>query len=569
MAVKKKSKKKVLSAAEKQQRAEQSAHKRVVRGALGSLGFQRVAGFSDKELTFQGTTSDFDDLFIWKNIWVLTEYTTSSSGLSEHAKKKWFLYEKIISDQAAFIEDLCVNFAVVEAARDPQFPKEKIVIKFLYCSKKDVAQSLKDQLPKMHFFDYPIAMYFKAVAASVRYSGRPEFLHYLGVGYKEAGDQCLLTSGVPKIPFEGSVLPDAHSNLGKKLKVVSFYISPGALLDRAFVLRKDGWRDSDWLYQRMISPKKIAAIRSFLRRKQRVFLNNMIVTLPADTRIVDENDDPIDSSKISTTQPARVLLPQEFNSVGLIDGQHRIYSYHEGGKFDHDIAPLRNKLNLLVTGVLYPKGLSEADRTKFEAEIFLEINSTQTGASSEVKQVITTLLNPFDPDAIAKRVLTRLDRSGALERKFLSYFYDKERVKTTSVVSYGLRHLVNPQSAASLFHRWTHASKSVLLAGEDLELLQDYVDYCFMRTNEWFLALKKQIGDSRWTYDKKVADHALNATNVIGMINCFRAVVRNGDKLQLADFEKHLVGVEKFGFKSYKSSQYGAMGKAMYAKFYP
>jgi hypothetical protein len=99
------------------------------------------------------------------------------------------------------------------------------------------------------------------------------------------------------------------------------------------------------------------------------------------------------------------LLPYEYNSIGLIDGQHRVFSYYEGGRDEAKISVLRVQQNLLVTGVIYPSNISRAERSKFEATLFLEINATQTNAKSDLKQAIGVLLQPFSQDSIARRIV--------------------------------------------------------------------------------------------------------------------------------------------------------------------
>ena len=105
----------------------------------------------------------------------------------------------------------------------------------------------------------------------------------------------------------------------------------------------------------------------------------------------------------------------------MVDGQHRTYAYFEDASDDQEIAKLRLRQNLLVTGIIYPEGTSSADREKFEARLFLEINANQTTAKSNLKQAIGLILDPFAPESIAARVLDTLDRgtgplSGQAER---------------------------------------------------------------------------------------------------------------------------------------------------------
>jgi DNA modification methylase len=63
--------------------------------------------------------------------------------------------------------------------------------------------------------------------------------------------------------------------------------------------------------------------------------------------------------------------------VGIIDGQHRVFCYHEGSDvLEPKIAILRKRQHLLVTGIIYPSGIKEQARLEFEARLFLEINDT-------------------------------------------------------------------------------------------------------------------------------------------------------------------------------------------------
>ena len=109
-----------------------------------------------------------------------------------------------------------------------------------------------------------------------------------------------------------------------------------------------------------------------------MFVNNIIVTLPPDVKPLSSNLQTIDASTLTDTAPVVIKLPDRPNSVGIIDGQHRIFAYHETVDDDPDIAQLRVQQNLLVTGIIFPEGVSALNREKFEARLFLEINSTQS-----------------------------------------------------------------------------------------------------------------------------------------------------------------------------------------------
>lgn len=345
-------------------------------------------------------------------------------------------------------------------------------------------------------------------------------------------------------------------------------MDPAALLQRAYVLRRQGWRDESGLYQRLIQRGKVAGIRKYLIDKKRVFINNIIVTLPSDTKLVDVHDNELDVSIIENTSPGRIQLSNKSNTIGIIDGQHRVFSYHEGGQFETEIAQLRDRQNLLVTGIVFPDDIGDQERVRFEATLFLEINSTQSTAKSDLKQEIELLLRPFSAESIAKKVIHLLnERVGPLGGKFERHFYDKMKIKTTSVVSYGLRPLVKLSGNDSLFYAWENPHKANLSMESDDNLLSEYVDFCARQINTFFEAAQSLLPEHRWTSDKRQEGALLNTTFVNGLVGCFRRVIREYGLGEKADYQAGLKNIPFFEFDGYKSSQYNAMGKDLFENY--
>ena len=370
--------------------------------------------------------------------------------------------------------------------------------------------------------------------------------------------------------YKGSILPEGQSHFPKGYKVVTFYVTPAALLERCYVLRKDGWGDEDGLYQRMISRTKVEAIRKYLINKKRVFINNIIVTLPSSTMLTRDNGQTIDPSKITQTEPGNIQLPLEYNSIGLIDGQHRVFSYHEGGKDEAAINILRLQQNLLVTGVIYPGGITKADRSKFEATLFLEINATQTNARSDLKQAIGVLLQPFSQDSIARRIVNSLNDQGALGGQFERYFFDTGKIKTTTIVSYGVKPLIKLSGDDSLFSAWDFPKKQSLVDAPIEAIVSEYVKFSTSEVNKFIGAIKSNILSERWTADQKIKGRMLTTTILNGFIVCLRLLVQN-KKLHSFDWYRarlNSAALNKFPFSSYKSSQYGSLGQDMYKAFF-
>lgn len=542
----------------------QKDHIKEIRSVFTKGGFSRVLGMS-KNITFMGVPCEVDDVFVYENIILIGEYThIKSSEVSGHLKKKSVFFSKILENQAAFVEFLKSTFPPFKEELGNKFHKDQYNVKIFYASKNKIDMTVKKQVEDIHYFDYPILKYFLAVTKAIKISARNEILSFFRLTSKDIKGQSAL--GVT--PYSGSILPEAHSNFQDGFKVLSFYVDPAALLQRSYVLRRNGWQDGGSHYQRMISPGKVDSIRKHLIKNRRVFINNIIVTLPSNTKVVNEDNDTIDFKKLTDTAPATILLPNDFNSIGIIDGQHRIYSYHEGGNHDDEITELRNRQNLLVTGIIYPKKLDDIEKTKFEANLFLEINSNQTNAKSELKQAIGVLVTPFAPTSIGRQVLDQLNDSGPLLDQLEKYFYDKDKIKTSSIISYGLIPIVKLSGDDSFYKSWKRPGKEALLEETDLSLLNEYIEYCASEINKFLIAVKKVMPGERWTTDKKVEGRLLTTTIINGFIICLRLLIEH-QKLGTTDsYEKKLVNLKSFKFDAYHSSHYSKMAQELFKKYF-
>jgi DGQHR domain-containing protein len=312
----------------------------------------------------------------------------------------------------------------------------------------------------------------------------------------------------------------------------------------------------------MVDKRKIDSIRSYLLSSKRVFLNNIVVALPGNVSLIGAGGKPIQGN-IPKLEVGKVVLERRFNSIGIIDGQHRVFSYHEGGKDDASVKQLRERQDLLVTGVVFPSDMTDADRVKVQAEIFLEINSKQTSASTDLIQDLSVLTSPYSEISIARQVLRQIGASGALRGKFARYGGDKGRLKTSSVVSYGVRPLVKFSGSDSLFAKWSNSKKADLVAGKAGSPVEEYVKHSSQAVAVVFSAMKETVSQP-WIVSSKKAPGILSTTFVNGVLVLTRYLVANGKSLERESLVKSFKKLQGFDFSPYKSSQYGAMGRAMY-----
>ncbi len=539
--------------------------RRDVRTTFSNMGFMAVA--EDFKINLCGQESDLDNVFVFENLILIVEDTTTSD--TDHLRKKAEFFTNCKNNQNDLIELFKSKIPNYGKNSTAGYASHDIKLAFLYVSHEEVTQSLRDRYQHLHFMDYKSRSYFLSLSKTIKRSARFELFKFIGVGFEEIGPQ---NSGSPGDDYVGLILPETPSGFPSGHNLVSFLIDPNTLLKQAYVLRRDGWQDSDFVYQRIILGNKIRNMRKYLASEGRVFVNNIIVSLPNDLQLLEyESNDRI-NLPISTgvmKDPIKIRIPKVAGNIGIIDGQHRVFSYHEGDDaHDTHISSLRDKQHLLITGIVFPSDLSLEDRGRFEAKLFLEINDRQTRTSGSLRQVINTIVNPFDEVSIAKKVMNKLAELDPMDKVLERHFFDKGKLKTTSIVSYGVRHVVKLSGKDTLFNVWSEGKKSELRDGKDTALLNEYVEFCTKEINEFLKAFKNQIPNDMWTTKQKVS-RALTVTTITGLIHCMRILIENNKVNGFAYYDKgfsKLSGKIDFSTETfnYKSSHWKDLGDEIY-----
>lgn len=557
-----------LTAEQKRAKKLKSDHIRAARAVFRNAGFDRVPELAEKEISFGGQAGEFDDAYVFENLIVLLEYTTSQSAdVTDHLKKKKILFRKVMDDTPGFISYLRQRFSKFDERLGKTYWPDRLMLRIVYCSYNRFESGIKTVVDEPIYLDYPYLKYFEKITSIIRLSAQPELLQFLKVFPGEVGEGGKFPKKGMTEPYHGSILPEEASGYPKGYKVVSFYADAGSLLERSFVLRRSGWRGSFEAYQRMLIPSKIESIRTMLRSTGQVAVNNIIATLPSDVNPVRDGKT-VDISALSRTEPVELALPVRTNSVGLVDGQHRLYSYYRSRDDDPEIARLRNQQNLLVTAIIYPEGTPPAERERFEASLFLSINSNQTGAPQELKQEIEVVLNPFSPTAIGKQVMQRLALFGPLEGHVETFFYDKGKLKTSSIVSYGLGPLLKLTGSDSLYTIFTHSEKKALAEGTSQSALDAYLQFAVTNINMFLNAVRVNVGQERWTTDRAREKRLLTVTYINAFLITLRLLVANKYPIVFEKLKSDLQGIGRFDFSSFHSSQYNRMAEKLYDRHF-
>lgn len=593
MGKKKGRKKKVakkLSPQEKEQLKEQRAQVKEITTLLNNIGFVNIPGIVGKEIVYDGRTTEIDDIFVYENILLVTEYTIGDPWT--HLQKKKIFYDKIKDDKRAFLDFLNTepklkSFNTLYKSKiQPKYTVNEIQVRILYASKKDIKQEHKELVEDVVFFDYHVVKYFLSLTKVIKRSSKYEFFDFLNIPFNKAAENIKSSAKGTSDKFSGHILPEEKSSFQEGYKIVSFYIDAESLLKRAYVLRQNGWKRIENVghYQRLLLSKKITGMRKYLVEKNRVFINNIITSIAIDKiKLYDSENNELKlqangqfkGSHSSDVTPAHIEINNESNIIGIIDGQHRTFAYHEGNDiYEKKISEHRKIQNLLVTGILFPTNETQEKRLKFEANLFLEINSNQSNASSQLKQEIELMINPMSSVAIAKRILLGLNRSGPLSNLIEQYWYEKGKLKTASIVSYGLRPLVKIEDVKakdSIFAIWKNSEKGKLKIkdNEEFDLLTKYIDYAVLKIRDILIAFKAKLSPEQWkTYSKSNVNGILSVTFINGILNTLRLIIENDRVKSVDEYSAQLDGIDKFNFKKYKSSQYRKMGEDIYKKHF-
>lgn len=558
-----KAKKKTLTQEEQKERLSKLAFKRKIRNIFVETGFEYIPT-GGHEFNIGLRKEEIDSLFIYENIWLLCEDTIKSGTDNDHIRTKNEAFGQIKDNIALFRDNLTKLFPDKSDLLN-KFENHRIKIFGLYFSKNEISlEGNKKELFSNLIFVQPNTLnYFQWISKCIKFSARTEILRFLNIKNSDIGN---ISSSSSDSKISAPIIyPETFTGLTNGVRVVSFMMSAKDMLDICYVLRKDNWAESIWLYQRLIDKEKIKNIRNFLEVKGEAFYNNIIVALPDNISFSRESADEgkplykkIDEI-VDLDDKFKLILPKEMNSVCVIDGQHRIFAHYESGtqsKQEKKIAELREKLHLLVTGLIFPHNMPDEERTRIQSEIFLDINSNAKPVPQSLLLHIKRMNNPIADESLAQLVIEHLNKQGIFENKLQISFLDSGKIKTASIVKFALRHLVTVtpvEGKYSLFNFWD-GNKEALL-GKNNDAIEEYVQYCSTTLRSYFGAIRNNLKDQWEDANSKL----LSVISINGFIIAFNRQLKvNGVKdygFYNQIFKDWKYDFSKEAFK-YTSSQY-------------
>ena len=558
--MKKKCTKKKLTAEQKAAQLKKRkvlAFRKKIRSSFTDAGFTYFSTL-DKHFPIGTRTVELDYLFLYENIIVICEDNTKQKKDIDHIRNKNESFAEIRNNKTAFLNWLSNTFPE-KATMVKQYRPERYFLYYIYISQTEleITEDEKNRYSNLLFWDPETLSYFNRMAQCIQHSARYEIFRYLGLKNDEIG---FSGSEGGKTTIKAPIIyPQEATGLHNGVRVVSFMMSAEKLLRTSYVLRKDSWEESMFLYQRLIEKDKVKSIRAFLAQKGEAFYNNIIVALPDNVTFEDDAGTPILVENIGDFQHCKLVLPDEMNSICIIDGQHRIFAHYEAPateKYELQIAPLRRQLHLLVTGLIFPTEMKEPERKQIQSQIFLDINDNTKKVAPNVLTHIEMVKDPFSDIGLARRVIERLNKKRVFLNRFELSALDESKIKVASIIKFALRYLVTVTPAegkTSLYAYWQGNKEA--FQQKDEASLNDYIVFCANSIDLYFSAIRDAFKSS-WN---DPASKMLSVISINGFIIAFN---RQLNKYGVSDYpfyssclRKLSIDFSKNGFP-YTSSQY-------------
>jgi len=547
-----KKKKKVLSVAEKLLLKRQAKLHKDLLSMFKPMGFEflPVIGYHK---SFGGIKSELDAAFIFENLLIICEETISSD--KDHLRKKYDYYSEILTDRNSLINDFKTRFNE-KFSKFEAYNNNEYRIFYIYVSEPRLDEALKLLYCNFKYLDLRSIKYFNRIVGCLKYTSRNEFYKFLGIDLSDIGSA---TTGTDEKAIDTAVIiPERSSGFPEGVQLFSFLMKAEDLMDCAYVFRKDSWATgANFFYQRLIDTAKVEDIRRYLAKYQRTFIDNIIVSIPDDASFFKRNDSNKwesinDISKAINIENIKIKIPYKINSIGIIDGQHRVYGHYKGyDSLESQIANLRKKRHLLVTGLFYDKNkFSESQKRKFESELFLQINSKQKKAEPSLLQYIQNLQSPNSPIGLAISVLNYLNGT----EPFLELFHlsplDGDGIKTSTIIQYALKDLLEINENKETFYKyWQDDIKSELTEINFTQTsIDEYIKFASNTLIVYFKAIKANFRQN-WTIVKKEESKLLSVTSIVAFLLGFKKSLEKYGEVKDFAFYNSKMSQLKIDFK--------------------
>lgn len=542
---------------ERIKKRKEAEFRKKIRNSFTDAGFTY---FPTNYKTFRIGSRDveLDYLFVYENIIIICEDNTKKKKDKDHIRSKNESFAEIKANVPTLIDWLSTTFPEKKDIVT-KYRTERLLLYYIYISQNESGLTEDDmkRFSNLLFWEPETLSYFSRMSQCIHYSARYEFFRYLGLTDDQIGFSG--SEGGKTVIKAPIIYPQDATGIRNGVRIVSFMMSAEKLLRTCYVLRKDSWEESMFLYQRLVEKDKVKSIRAFLADKGEAFYNNIIVALPDSVQFENSDKKIVSIDQIGDFQNCKLVMPDEMNSVCVIDGQHRIYAHYEAPiteKYESQIAPLRKQLHLLVTGLIFPPDMKPVERKQIQSQIFLDINDNTKKVAANVLTHIEMIRDPFSDIGLARRVIERLNKERTFLKRFELSALDEGKIKVASIIKFALRYLVTitpAEGKTSLYALWNGDKDA--LQQKDEQALNEYITFCAKNIDLYFSAVRDAFKTSWNDPDSKL----LSVICLNGFIIAYnRQLAKNGIQ-DYHFYRNHLqnltVDFSKANFP-YTSSQY-------------
>src|SRR5688572_6534159 len=189
---------------------EQRAQRRIKRNFRKNIhelfqfaGFKGVStrGF---DILFKGRRSEFDAIYVYENLVVITEDTCTSSSreIYDHLLRKNQFYLHLQENKREFFEFLAKTFPQLKKSIPREFSLSDLKLLIVYCSKYRIEDRHKERFTNILFLEDRHLRYFRTLASILGRSIRFELFKFFDIRAQDLR----LAAGSSNRRYDGFVL---------------------------------------------------------------------------------------------------------------------------------------------------------------------------------------------------------------------------------------------------------------------------------------------------------------------------------------------------------------------------
>lgn len=274
-----------------------------------------------------------------------------------------------------------------------QYPNRKLI--YIFATKGyTLGEQDKNRLRDSNIihFDDATMLYYNSLATELGNATKYQLLGSLFAGKEIEGLDCKI--------------PAIKGKIQNGLVYYTFIIQPAKLLKIGYILHRtnanNDYEDLLPSYQRIIKKDRLKSVRKFVENGG-YFPNSLIVSIDSEGPLLFE---PVGSGA-EQYEMGYLNLPKKYQSVYVIDGQHRLYGYADSEKAYTETVPVVAFENL--------------DKSE-QLRLFMEINENQKSVPKALRNILFIDIN-YDSenpkerqDALLGKIAKRLgeDRNSPL-----------------------------------------------------------------------------------------------------------------------------------------------------------